>query len=111
MDLKPRMYLGMLPDIEKGELPMEKTLSSEQIYDGRAVKLRVDTVEKPSGKTTTREIIEHSDCVAVVALDTKDNVLMVRQFRKPVEQFLLEIPAGGVDSGEEPIECARRELE
>ena len=90
---------------------MEKTLSSEQVYDGRALKLRVDTVEKPSGKTTTREIIEHSDCVAVVPLDTKDNVLMVRQFRKPVERNLLEIPAGGVEPGEQPIACVRRELQ
>ena len=90
---------------------MEKTLSSEQIYDGRAVKLRVDTVEKPSGKTTTREIVEHSDCVAVVVLDSKDNVILVRQFRKAVGKILLEVPAGGVDPGEQPIASVRRELQ
>ena len=90
---------------------MEKTLSSQQIYDGRAVKLRVDTVEKPGGKTTTREIVEHSDCVAVVVLDSKDNVIMVRQFRKAVGKLLLEIPAGGIDPGEQPIACVRRELQ
>ena len=90
---------------------MEKTLSSEQVYDGRAIKLRVDTVEKPSGKTTTREIVEHSDCVAVVPLDTKDNVLMVRQFRKAIDKNLLEIPAGGVEPDEQPIACVRRELQ
>ena len=90
---------------------MEKTLSSEQVYDGRAIKLRVDTVEKPSGKTTTREIVEHGDCVAVVPLDTKDNVLMVRQFRKAIDKNLLEIPAGGVEPDEQPIACVRRELQ
>ncbi|HEX75789.1 MAG TPA: NUDIX hydrolase [Dehalococcoidia bacterium] len=90
---------------------MEKTLSSQQIYDGRAVKLRVDTVEKPSGKKTTREIVEHSDCVAVVVLDSKDNVLLVRQFRKAVDKILLEIPAGGIDPSEQPIDCVRRELQ
>ena len=90
---------------------MEKTLSSQQIYDGRVVKLRVDVVEKPSGKTTTREIVEHSDCVAVVVLDSKDRVILVRQFRKPVGKALLEIPAGGIDPGEQPIACVRRELQ
>jgi len=90
---------------------MEKTLSSEMIYDGRVVKLRVDTVGKSDGGTTTREIVEHSDCVAVVVLDSKDNVLLVRQFRKAVNMFVLEIPAGGIDPGEQPINCVRRELQ
>lgn len=90
---------------------MEKTLSSQQIYEGRAVKLRVDNVVKPSGKATTREVVEHSDCVAVVVLDSKDNVILVRQFRKAVGKPLLEIPAGGIDSGEQPTETVRRELQ
>jgi len=90
---------------------MEKTLSSQQIYDGRAVKLRVEVVQKSSGKTTTREVVEHSDCVAVVVLDSKDRVLLVRQFRKAVGKILLEVPAGGIDPGEQPIACVRRELQ
>lgn len=90
---------------------VEKTLSSQQIYDGRTVKLRVDTVEKANGKKTIREVVEHSDCVAVVVLDDKDNVLLVRQFRKPVDKLLLEVPAGGIDPGEQPIDCVRRELQ
>lgn len=90
---------------------MEKTLSSQQIYDGRAVKLRVETVAKPSGKTTTREIVEHSDCVAVAVLDSKNNAILVRQFRKAVGKILLEIPAGGIAPGEQPIACVRRELQ
>ena len=88
-----------------------KTLSSQQIYSGRAIKLRVDTIEEPDGKTTTREIIEHADCVAVVALDKQNNVVMVRQLREAVDKTLLEIPAGGIDPGEEPVDAVRRELQ
>jgi ADP-ribose pyrophosphatase len=90
---------------------MEKTISSQQIYDGRAVKLRVDTVRKDNGKVTTREIVEHADAVAVVVLDSKDKVILVRQYRKAVGKTLLEIPAGGVDPGEQPINTVRRELQ
>jgi ADP-ribose pyrophosphatase len=95
----------------KGGAKIEKTLSSQRIYEGRAVRLRVDTVLKPDGKTTTREVVEHSDCVAVVVLDSKDRAILVRQYRKAVDKFLLEIPAGGIEPGEQPIECVRRELQ
>ena len=89
----------------------EKTLSSRLIYDGRVVRLRVDTVQMPSGRETTREIVEHSDCVAIVAIDANDNVLLVNQFRKPVEKELLEIPAGGIDADEDPVAAVRREMQ
>ena len=88
----------------------EETLSSRMVYDGRAVKLRVDTVRMPSGRETMREIVEHSDCVAIIAVDDKDNILLVSQFRKSVEKELLEIPAGGIEPGEDPADCVRREL-
>ena len=90
---------------------VEKTLSSQLIYDGRAVKLRIDTVRMPSGRETTREIVEHSDCVAIVVIDANDNVLLVNQFRKSVEKELLEIPAGGIDPGEDPVATVRREMQ
>ena len=73
--------------------------------------MRVDTVEKAGGKNTTREVVEHSNCIAVVAIDDHDNILLVRQFRHPVDRYLLEIPAGGIDPGEEPIDSVRRELQ
>jgi len=92
-------------------LKPEKKLTSQQIYQGHAVNIRVDTVEKASGKKTTRDVVEHNDCVAVVALDEQNNVLLVRQFRHAVDRFLLEIPAGGIDPGEEPIDSVRRELQ
>jgi len=89
----------------------EKTLSSETIYDGRAVKLRIDTVEMSNGRQTTREIVEHSDCVAIVAIDEEDNVLLVSQFRKAAESELLEIPAGGIEPGEDPVTAVNREMQ
>ena len=92
-------------------LKPERTLATQQIYQGRAVNMRVDTVENAGGAETTREVVEHSDCVAVVVIDEQDNVLLVRQFRHAVGKFLLEIPAGGIDSGEEPVDTVCRELQ
>ena len=92
-------------------MSQERTLHSERIYEGRIVSLRVDTVELPSGKETKREIVEHAGCTAIVAVDSENNVLLVRQYRKPVERMLLEIPAGGIEPGEKPLDGARRELE
>ncbi len=89
----------------------ERTLRSERVYQGRLVGLRVDTVELSSGRQAEREIVEHDACAAIVAVDSEDNVLLVRQYRKPVEKMLLEIPAGGIESGEDPLDGARRELE
>jgi ADP-ribose pyrophosphatase len=92
-------------------LKPEKKLASQQIYQGHAINIRVDTIEKASGKKTTRDVVGHSDCVAVVALDEQGNVLLVRQFRHAVDRFLLEVPAGGIDPGEEPLDSVRRELQ
>ena len=88
----------------------EKTVSSQEIYDGRVVKLRVDTVRLPDGRVTTREIIEHGDCIAIVAVTADDNVLLVKQYRKPAEKELLEIPAGGIEADEEAVAAVKREL-
>ena len=89
----------------------EPTIESKDIYQGRIVKLRVDTVQLPSGRTTTREIVEHEDAVCVVPIDENNNVLMVRQYRKAAQLNLLEVPAGGVEAGETPDETVLRELQ
>jgi ADP-ribose pyrophosphatase len=88
----------------------EQILDSSQIYDGRLVKLRVDRVVLQSGRETTREVVEHPDCVAIIALDAEDNVILVRQFRHAVAKELLEVPAGVIEPGEEPLKSALREL-
>lgn len=90
---------------------MEKTLGSRLVFDGRALRLRIDTVQMPDGRETTREIVDHNDAVAIVAIDTENNILLVNQFRKPIEKELLEIPAGGIDLGEDAETAARRELQ
>ena len=73
--------------------------------------LRVDTVRFPSGDLGTREVVEHSDCVCVVPVDGNGNVVLVKQYRKPAEEVLLEIPAGGVEEGEVSQEAVLRELQ
>ena len=88
----------------------EKTLSSKVVFEGRALKMRVDTVRTVDGRRSTREIVERSDCVAVIAVDAEGNVLLVNQFRKAIEKELLEIPAGGIDAGEEPEAAVIREM-
>jgi len=92
-------------------LSTEVTLSSERLYEGRIVNLRLDTVRLDDGTVTRREIVEHGEAVAIVPLDGDGHVLLVRQYRKPIEQELLEIPAGGVDPGEDATACAGRELQ
>ena len=88
----------------------EPTLSSESVYKGRIIDLRVDTVRLPNGDTTKREVIEHRGAVGIVPVDAAGNVVLVRQFRKPIERAILEIPAGTRDR-DEPIEvCLHREL-
>ncbi len=89
----------------------ELTVSTNYVFRGRAVNLRVDTVELASGKQTTREIVEHEDCIAAVPIDADNRVLLVRQFRKAVDKELLEIPAGGIEPKETPADATRRELQ
>lgn len=88
----------------------EKTISSQTIFEGRAVSLKIDTVQMPDGRTTTREIVDHAPCVAIVAIDNDDKILLVKQYRKPANQELLEIPAGGIEPGESPEDAVKREL-
>ncbi len=88
----------------------ETVLSSERIYEGRIINLRVDTVRLPNGKTSKREVVEHGGAVAIVPMQNDNTVLLVRQFRLPAGKPLLEIPAGGIEDGEDPEACARREL-
>ena len=87
----------------------EKTLKRDVIYEGRVLEYVVDTVEV-DGKLSEREMVFHPGGVGVVAIDDKGYVCMVRQFRKPYEDAILEIPAGKIDSGEEPLVCGKREL-
>ena len=88
----------------------EKTISSDRIYTGKVISLKVDTVEIENKWYQKREIVEHQGAVAIVALTDDDKVVLIKQFRKPIEQVIWEIPAGKLEIGETPKECAIREL-
>lgn len=89
----------------------EKSIESKDIYKGRIVHLKVDSVSLPDGKTKKREIVVHPGAAAIVPLmDDGETVLLVEQYRKAVERKTLEIPAGILEEGESPEECANREL-
>jgi ADP-ribose pyrophosphatase len=87
----------------------EVTLHSEPIFKGKIISLQVDTVRLPNGGTATREIVKHPGAVAVLAL-AEGKLLVVEQFRKPLEKSLIEIPAGKLEAGEDPMDAAKREL-
>jgi ADP-ribose pyrophosphatase len=89
----------------------EKVLRRQYIFEGRAIKLRIDTVVTADGRRSTREIIEHDACIGVVAIDAEDNVLLVNQYRSPLAKNLLEIPAGGIDKGEDSETAVIREMQ
>lgn len=88
----------------------EKTLKSTRLYEGKIINLRVDTVELPDKKYSKREIVEHSGASAVVPLTMDGQVILVKQFRKPMEEIMFEIPAGRLETKESPKNCALREL-
>jgi len=89
----------------------EKTLSSSKIFQGRIINLHKVEVKLPDGRTTTREIVEHPGAVVILALTDKKEIVMIRQFRKPAEEVLWELPAGTLEVGESLDNCAKRELE
>ena len=87
----------------------EKKLDGATIFEGRVVKLEKDSVELENGKVSVREVIRHPGGVCVVALDSSNRVAMVRQFRYPFGKVLLEIPAGKLEKGEDPLDAVKRE--
>lgn len=87
-----------------------ETVSIETAFQGRTVSVQIARVRKPNGRMTTREIVQHKDAVVMVPVDGNGNVLLVRQYRTSIGRELLELPAGGIDPGENPEDSARREL-
>ena len=88
----------------------EEQLETKTLFEGMIVKVRRDVVKLQNGHKAPREVVEHPGGVGIVPM-TKDNkVLMVRQYRYPMEEELIEIPAGKLGAGEDPLECAVREL-
>jgi ADP-ribose pyrophosphatase len=88
-----------------------KLVSSENIYDGRVFRIRRDVIEHESGYETVREVVLHGGGAVAVPLFENGDTLLVRQYRYPMDSFVLEAPAGKLDAGEDPEQCALRELE
>lgn len=88
----------------------EKFLKRLKKIAGKAVGFHVDRVRLPNGRPATREYLDHPGAVAVLPFIAPDKVIMVRQYRYPVDQITLEIPAGKLDKGESPLRCVKREL-
>lgn len=88
----------------------EQTLSLTPIYNGRLLRLEVQDVELSGGRSSRREIVRHPGAVAIVAQIPNGRFLLVRQYRKAVNQTLLEIPAGCLEPDEKPEDCVRREI-
>jgi ADP-ribose pyrophosphatase len=90
---------------------IEKSLASKVVFKGNLLNVFSDQVELPNGKKASREYIKHPGAVAVVPITQEGNIVLVRQYRYPIGKLLLEVPAGKLDKGEQPDECALRELE
>jgi ADP-ribose pyrophosphatase len=88
----------------------EQQLSSAMVYQGHFLEVRRDEVSLPDGKTAAREYIVHPGAVMIVPLLDDGQLLMERQYRYPMQQVMLEFPAGKLDAGEPPLACGQREL-
>lgn len=88
----------------------EKTISAENIFDGKIIKVRREQVELSDGSRAERELIAHPGGVGVIAVDEDRQVFMVTQYRIAARDNMLEIPAGKLEYGENPLECGKREL-
>jgi len=89
----------------------EKKISGEGVYDGIFLKMKRDTVALPDGQHAVREYLEHPGAVAILAILDDGRVLLERQYRYPIAQAVIEIPAGKLNTGEDPLLCAQRELQ
>lgn len=88
----------------------EKIQSTQRMYDGRVINLRIDDIILPDGSKGKREIIEHNGGVGVIGVTDNREVYMVTQYRTAAQSTMLEIPAGKLEKDEDPLECGKREL-
>jgi ADP-ribose pyrophosphatase len=88
----------------------ETTLSSEKVFDGVLLHVRKDKVRLPNGNESTREYIEHPGAATMLAFVDERTILLERQFRYPLRRHFIELPAGKIDKGEDPLRTAQREL-
>ncbi len=88
----------------------EKTVSTETVFKGKIVDVQIDMVALPNGELAQRDIVRHPGGVGIVAITDDDKIILVKQFRKPFEKAMYEIPAGKLDKDEDVKICGMREL-
>ncbi len=88
----------------------EKTLTQKELFHGKIITLRLDTVSLPNGNKASREIVEHPGGVCIAALTKENELLFVKQYRYPYHEVVLELPAGKLEKGQNPLENGKREL-
>ncbi|GGP10357.1 NUDIX hydrolase [Oceanobacillus neutriphilus] len=89
----------------------EKTITSKKIFEGNIIDVQLDEVKLPNGETAKRELVYHPGAVAVIPITADNKIVLVEQYRKPLERTLVEIPAGKLEENENPLTAAVRELE
>jgi ADP-ribose pyrophosphatase len=89
---------------------MEKMISEQRVFDGKIFRVAVADVLQADGRQSKREIVRHNGGSAVVLVDERGEIALVRQYRAAMGRFMLELPAGKLDAGEDPLVCAKREL-
>jgi ADP-ribose pyrophosphatase len=109
-NLEP-VTLVLLEEIMDLINPEATVLDHKEVYNGKIVKVQVDTIRSESGKTALREVVVHPGGVTAVPVLEDGRIILIRQFRYPIGKFILELPAGKLDSGQTPIETMARELE
>jgi ADP-ribose pyrophosphatase len=108
--LKPQAEKSF-SDLPKSDQHLrEHRTSTENVYSGKFLNLKKDIVQLPDGNTTLREYLIHPGAVAIMPVLSDGRILLERQFRYPVDAAMIEIPAGKLDQGEDPLLCAQREL-
>lgn len=88
-----------------------EVVKSSKVYDGKILRVFSDEIAMPDGRTATREVVEKNNASAIVPVDSDGNIILVRQYRHPARDMVLEIPAGTFEKDEDPYDCAMRELE
>ena len=91
-------------------MSLEKTVEENCVYDGKVVRVFCNKAELENGNVVTREVVEHNGGVGILPIDSEGNVYLVRQYRVGASEELIEIPAGKLEIGEDPVKCGLREL-
>ena len=109
-DSSPKLEKSFSDLPESDDHLREHQTSSEDVYSGKFLHLKKDMVRLPDGNTTYREYLIHPGAVAIMPILSDGRILLERQFRYPVDAAMIEIPAGKLELGEDPLLCAQREL-